>query len=498
MNLVGAGSNSEGAFFSALSISAVFMTKDKQAMKTLNHLRKKINRWAGWCPVNYLHYLLLVDAEIARLNKKTTVAIQNYTSGINAAKDGGNYLIVAIGYELLARFYTDLSSPDVAHLYYQYAHDTYMQIGYTGKAKLIREKHLGSAELTSVKEGGDTELASIDLLSLMKSSQAISSEIELDKLLDKLLVILLQNAGASRVLLLTKDKEIWYVEAEGTTTDQHISLTSAESFDKRDDLPLSLIRYVLRTHESVLAQTPEEIKTWIPDSVKITEQPQSMLVIPVFHHGELQSILYLENQTASMAFKSEQVRILQILSSQTAISLQNARLYYQATHDALTGLANRNLLYHVFDTAANKTKTSHTFVAIMLFDLDYFKKINDTLGHLVGDKVLIHISNLISTCIGKENLAARLGGDEFVAMLEYQDLKEVTTIAEKFMQKLKEPVIIEGHTLTLSSSVGISLFPQDGKTISDLLKQADIALYQVKAKGKNQFQLYAGVDDIHA
>jgi diguanylate cyclase (GGDEF)-like protein len=486
----------EYLFYTSLSVFAT-NANDKHSIKILKITHSEVSLWAQWCPENYQQYLLLLDAEKSRINQETELAIQKYTSAIKLAMAQNSYNIVALGYELLGRFYTDLASSEVAHLYYQYAHDTYMQIGYTGKAKQIRDKHLGSTELASVKEGGDTELASIDLLSLMKSSQAISSEIELDKLLDKLLVILLQNAGASRVFLLTKDKEVWYVEAEGTATEQHIALNSAESFDKRDDLPLSLIRYVMRTNESLLAQTPEEIKTWVSDSEEMKEQPKSMLVIPVFHHGELQSILYLENQSASMAFKNEQVRILQILSSQTAISLQNARLYYQATHDALTGLANRNLLYHVFELCANKSKSTHASIAIMLFDLDYFKNINDTLGHLVGDKVLVHISNLIATCIGKENLAARLGGDEFVAMVEYKDVIEVTTIAEKFMQKLKEPVNIEGHTLTLSSSVGISLFPQDGKTISDLLKRADIALYQVKAKGKNQFQLYDGVDHMH-
>jgi diguanylate cyclase (GGDEF)-like protein len=495
-NIIGTISTAEGTLFSALSITAVFTANNKQAMKTLNKFRKKINRWAGWCPVNYLHYLLLVDAEIARLNKKTTIAIQYYTSAINAAKEAENNFIVAIAYELLARFYVELSSPDVARLYYQYAYDTYMLIGYTGKAKQVHDKYLASStitgELITRNEGSDTESTSIDLLSLMKSSQAISSEIELDKLLNKLLVILLQNAGAHRVMLLAKDKKVWYVEAEGTASEQRISLSSIEPFDMRHDIPLSLIRQLQRTQESVLVQTPQEVDQHAEDDeyIKITK-PQSMLVIPVFYHGELQSIIYLENLSVSMAFKSEHVRILQILSAQTAISLQNARLYYQATHDALTGVANRNLLYQVFEFSANKSKnTTHATMAIMLFDLDNFKKINDTLGHFIGDKVLLHISHLISTCIGKENLAARLGGDEFVAMVEYKDMKEITTIAEKFMQKLNQPVKIEGHELLLSSSVGISLFPHDAEDISDLLRLADMALYRVKAKGKKQFQLY--------
>jgi diguanylate cyclase (GGDEF)-like protein len=483
----------EGLFFYALSILAS-NEEDRKDANTLKIIRKKLIRWASWCPVNYQPYLLLFDAEIARVNKKTDVAIQGYLAAIKLSREQENNLLVAIGYELLGYFYKDLS-PEVSSLYYRHAYDVYMNLGYNGKAKQIMNEHLIHATSTNLvvdkKHDNKGDSSSIDLLSLMKSSQAISSEIELNKLLDKLLVILLQNAGAHRVMLLAKDKEDWYVEAEGTTSEKRISLSNLEPFDTRKDLPLSLIRYAQRTQESVLVQTPEELEQYAEQDeyIKIT-QPQSMLVIPVFHHGELQSILYLENKSVSMAFKNEHIRILQILSSQTAISLQNARLYYQATHDTLTGLANRNLLYHVFEYSANKSKVSQFSIAIMLFDLDYFKKINDTLGHLVGDKVLVHISNLISTCIGKENLAARLGGDEFVAMVEYQDVNEVTKIAEKFIQKLKEPVNIEGHMLTLSSSVGISLFPGDGESISDLLKLADMALYRVKAIGKNQFQFY--------
>jgi diguanylate cyclase (GGDEF)-like protein len=494
-NITGTSATAEGTFYSAMSIFATMTNNNKYSFKKLNQLREKLNRWASWCPGNYQHYLLLFDAETARINHQTAVAIPCYLSAIKSAIANDNNLIVALGYELFARFYQELSIPEVSQLYYRYAHGTYLQIGYIEKARLLKFQHIVDSDIsrseTERNQSSDDDLASIDLLSLMKSSQVISSEIELDKLLDNLLVILLQNSGADRIMLLAKEKEVWYIEAEGTASEKRVSLSCIESFDTRSDIAISLVRSVLRTKESLLVQTPEDVDVHAEhdEYIKIT-QPQSMLVIPVFYQGELQSILYLENRSVSAAFKNEHVRILQILSSQTAISLQNARLYYQATHDSLTGLANRNLLYNVFDFAANKTKSTHTSIAIMLFDLDYFKKINDTLGHLVGDKVLVHISNLISTCIGKENLAARLGGDEFVAMVEYQDIKEVTTIAEKFFRKLKEPVNIEGNTLTLSSSVGISLFPYDGETISDLLKQADIALYRVKASGKNQYQLY--------
>lgn len=476
--------------------------------KRFSQLMEELKWASSAAPANYLHhYLFLLGAE-ANIKKNLIKALIAFNKGIDNAKKGGFYLWAALGNELAADLFLEQNQLRPAIDYIREAHYYYKRYGMTMKVQSLEKRYPHcfvekvdksatemdkklTSSITNEMSNTTLDVASIDLLSLMKSTQAISSEIELDKLLEKLIIILLQNAGAHRVHLLVKEKDIWYVEAEGTTSEQRITLAHTESFDQRHDLPITLIRYVERTQESVLIQTPQEVENYAKSDEYIrTTQPQSMLVIPVFYHGELQSILYLENHSVSMAFKNEHVRILQILSSQTAISLQNARLYYQATHDALTGLANRNLLYHVFELATNKAKTTHASIAILLFDLDYFKTINDTYGHFVGDKVLTHIANLITLCIGKENLAARLGGDEFVAMMEYQDISEIIQAAESFLLKLKTPVKIDGHELTLSSSIGISVYPHDGESVSDLLKQADIALYHVKAKGKNQFQLY--------
>ena len=481
----------------------------------LRRLFNKILKFVKWeasvNPVNYLHHYLFLKAANARLKGNTKEALLDLDKAIENAKKSNFYLWIALGNELAAELFIQQSQPRAAIDYIREAHYYYRRYGMMMKVQLLEKRYPNcfiqqintpSAETSdmvissialsgTIAASGGLNSASIDFLSLMKSSQAISSEIELDKLLNKLLDVLLQSAGAHRVLLLQNEKDSWYVEAEGSSSEKHVSLAHTETVDKRHDLPLTLIRYVERAKESVLIQTPQEVDEHAQTDEYIrTSHPQSMLVIPVFYHGDLQSILYLENSSVSMAFKNEHVHILQLLSSQAAISLQNARLYYQATHDALTGLANRNLLYHVFELTTNKTNTTQTSIAIMLFDLDYFKTINDKLGHFVGDKVLIHIAILIKMCIGKENLAVRLGGDEFVAMMEYHDVQEVTHAAEIFLQKLKEPVMIEGHELILSSSIGISLYLHDGETINDLLKQADKALYLVKAKGKNQFQLY--------
>jgi len=470
--------------------------KDKKlAISRIKNERNQFKKLADNCPESFIFHYYIAEAELARINGDKLRALDYYKKAIESAEKYQFLNYLAMYTERLAKYWMDNQDDTLVKLYLEKAIYAYEKWGATEKVKELRERY---PELLFTKsKSGDFDTGQIsidstviDLLSLMKSSQAMSSEIELDKLLQKLLIILLQNAGAHRVLLISKVNDAWFVEAEGTPTEQNISTIHAEQFEQRSDLPLALIRYVMRTKETSLVQSISEIEHYGANDeyIRITH-PQSMLVIPVFYHGDLHSILYLENRSVSMAFKHEHVRILQLLSSQMAISLQNARLYYQATHDSLTGLANRSLFYHLFDLAAKKEDQSS--IAVWLFDLDNFKKINDTLGHAVGDNVLIHISNLLTKSLASGTPVARFGGDEFAAMHEYHNIKEVINAADKFLENIRKPVTIEGHVLNLSSSIGISLYPQDGKNISDLLKQADIALYRVKAKGKNQYQFYS-------
>ena len=496
----------EGYFYYSLALSASFSGKNKRILlKKIHKIRTSIQRWATWCPANYKHYLLLLDAEIARINNNSLLAINLYNQANKAADKQNALHIVALINERLGLLYTDLSSPDIANLYFVNAYKAYKSFGALTKVQLLKNQ---LAEFVTLPEqsvlinpdntnNSNTSMNSIDMLSLMKSAQAISGEIQLDKLLQKLLKILLQNAGAHRCLLLTRDNESWYVEAEGSTSEQRINLAHAEQINSRTDLPLSLVRYVQRTEEPILLQSQRDFEPFSGnDKYILVAQPQSVLVIPIFYQGYLQSILYLENRTTSQAFKNDHVHILQILSSQAAISLQNARLYYQATHDTLTGLSNRNLLYHMFYLTVSKSVRTKTNIAILFFDLDYFKAINDTLGHEIGDKILLYVAQQLKMCLREEDLAVRLGGDEFVAMVEYTDLKQVSDIADKILQQIKRPVHIDSHEINITASIGISLYPNDSDDISDLLKQADMVLYRVKASGKNHYQFYTSSLDI--
>jgi diguanylate cyclase (GGDEF)-like protein len=161
-----------------------------------------------------------------------------------------------------------------------------------------------------------------------------------------------------------------------------------------------------------------------------------------------------------------------------------------AAHDQLTGLANRSLLYQLFEMALAKRNSNSNQIAILFLDLDEFKKINDTLGHEIGDMVLLKFSKKIKSCLRNTDLAARLGGDEFIVMLEEPKPEQIILVAENILKTLEKPMKIEGNEIHISASVGISVYPEDGDTIQKLIKKADMALYQAKKTGKGKYEFY--------
>lgn len=162
-----------------------------------------------------------------------------------------------------------------------------------------------------------------------------------------------------------------------------------------------------------------------------------------------------------------------------------------AHYDALTSLPNRNLLYDRLRQALLQTNRNREQMAIMFLDLDRFKNINDTLGHAVGDGLLLHVGQRLSLLLRASDTLARLGGDEFVVVLpRLSHPMQAQTVAEKLVEALQEPFEVDGNMLRISTSIGICLCPDDGTDIAILLRNADTAMYQAKSSGRNTFRFY--------
>lgn len=172
------------------------------------------------------------------------------------------------------------------------------------------------------------------------------------------------------------------------------------------------------------------------------------------------------------------------------IELEN-RLREMATHDTLTNLPNRVLLKDRFYVALALSRRKDVRLAIMALDLDKFKAINDTLGHAVGDELLRATGVRLSESVRRSDTISRVGGDEFVAMIsEIVRVEEAEEVAQRILTALRRPFIIDGHTLNISTSIGIAVYPEHGDSIDLLLKNADTALYQVKERGRDDYRVF--------
>jgi diguanylate cyclase (GGDEF)-like protein/PAS domain S-box-containing protein len=169
---------------------------------------------------------------------------------------------------------------------------------------------------------------------------------------------------------------------------------------------------------------------------------------------------------------------------------QEEKIRKLAYYDFLTKLPNRKLFKEEVDNYIKSSHYNESKFALMFLDLDNFKWVNDTLGHKVGDKVLLHVSKEIQAIINEDSIVGRLGGDEFVVLIPYNDLIHVSQTAQKIIQSVEDPITIDKDTVHVGWSIGISLFPDGGDNYDDLLKNADLAMYVAKDNGKNNYQYF--------
>ena len=177
----------------------------------------------------------------------------------------------------------------------------------------------------------------------------------------------------------------------------------------------------------------------------------------------------------------------------TERKLAEDTINFQAYHDLLTNLPNRALLRDRLSLAISQAKREDEMLAVMFLDLDRFKNINDSLGHVVGDELLQQVSTRLKSCVREGDTLARFGGDEFTLLLPKitRGKEDVSSIAEKINDVLKDPFVIDNNELYVSASIGISIYPRDGTNMDLLIKHADIAMYHVKDTGKNNYKFYS-------
>ena len=194
-----------------------------------------------------------------------------------------------------------------------------------------------------------------------------------------------------------------------------------------------------------------------------------------------------------VALRDDEGRVVQSIGFMRDLTLQHAaqkRIEELAYSDVLTGLPNRLLLSQRVHTATQGARAGDTGFAILFLDLDRFKIINDSLGHPFGDRVLQLVAERLQACLRQTDMLCRLGGDEFVIYLHGADAVVAESVAVRILDDMRKPFLLDGMGFSIQCSIGMALYPQDGATLDDLIKQADTAMYRVKERGRGNYGFY--------
>jgi PAS domain S-box-containing protein len=326
-------------YYTALTIAAAYETASPdQKAEWLNSLKAHLDQlrhWADSCPSTFLDKHALVAAELARTEGRDFDAMRLYEEAIRAARENGFVRNEGIASELAGRFYLKRGLDKVAHVYLRDARTCYLRWGALGKVKQLDQRYPQWKELDAQDDTTNiaTPLDQLDLLTVIKASQAVSSEIVLEKLIETLMVIAVEHAGAERGLLILSRKEGYQVEAEARTIRDKVEVQLRQTPVTFSELPKSILHYVIRSRQSVILEDALLPNPFSDDEHIRRKNSRCILCLPLVKQAKLVGALYLENNLIPRAFTSDRLAVLELLASQAAISLDHARLYTELTQE---------------------------------------------------------------------------------------------------------------------------------------------------------------------
>lgn len=326
----------------ALTIAALYRTESEQKQSEykilLQKFQERSEKWAKTCPSQYLHLYLIIKAERAYTLNDTETALNNYELALVAAEKGNFFHEAGIICELSGKFHFEGKREQLARFYWEKAFKFYSLWGANAKIEQFKRKYknllpdlvtaFDEKYETTLTKTTQTSTETFEVTSILQAAQALSKEIILDKLIQTLMNIVKVEAGAEKVFFIMPKKGAFYVQAETSIGQEQITITNEVPIQKRaEDLCVSMIYYVARTNEVLLLNDALNEGNFQNDLYVKTKQPKSVLCFPLLHLGKISSILYLENNLTKGAFTPDRMRILELLSSQMAISIENAKFY---------------------------------------------------------------------------------------------------------------------------------------------------------------------------
>ncbi len=501
---IGAYHVPEHYFYRCLSLSAVYANKPsfekRRILRILRRQLKKMRQWSKLCPANYESRYLLMEAERLKVTGRFKDAVKMYEAAVKSADEHGHTNIKAMANERAAICYLNEGIEEPAWAYINAAFKAYRKWGAKAKVTELEKRYPNiiesetppvsakKANSTSTDTGTETTTTLLDLSTVMQISQAISSEIMLDRLLSNIMKMAVVNAGAQRGFLILDTDGVLTIEAS-REKDEGKVLQSIPLENFRQ-LSTSIVNYVYRTRENVILKNASIEGGFMNDPYIVHSQCKSILCSPIMSKGKLSGIIYMENNLAINTFTPERLELLSIIASQAAISLENARLFELATTDGLTRLFVHRYFQILLDAEIQRSRRYKQPLALAMIDIDDFKHVNDTYGHQFGDEVLRNVASTIRKNTQEVDITARYGGEEFVVIFPKTNMEEALVAAENIRACVEQLEIPHGQEkLHVTISLGVAVFQEHAMEKEELIRAADAGLYQSKRTGKNRVSI---------
>lgn len=326
-----------------LAASAVQATREvrRAYLDEMESARDAFAVLAQNCPENFLCQWLLLSAEFYRITGQQQVARQNYEEAICYAARMNSVHELALANELCARFHLELGQTRIGLMFMGEARTCYARWGAAAKVEELERRYAelvsvqalpphrlpAPARATKAQAASGVDPAALDLLSLMKAAQAIAVEVDLERLLARLMRIAIENAGAQRGSLILEQDGEWLVKAEGAIDAAAVEVHDGIPLDAARGVPASIVHYVRRTSESLVLSSACNDDRFGSDPYVTDRKPGSVMCVPVLKQGRMTAILYLENNALGGAFAPERIQIIRLLSAEAAIAIENAKLF---------------------------------------------------------------------------------------------------------------------------------------------------------------------------
>ena len=364
-------------YYTALTVAACYgnasADEQKEWRELLTAHREQLREWEENYPPTFGDKYALVSAEIARLEGRDADAIRLYEQAIQSARENGFVQNEGLAHEMAARFYTVRGAESVAHALLWNAKYCYLRWGAEGKVRQLDRLHPHLSAGHANRPTGTTRspVQQLDVASVVKASQAVSSEIVLSKLIERLMRIALENAGADRGLLILPQADELLIQAEAWATGDHLEVVLCEKPITEIPYPASLVRYVARTHQSVILDDASKPNLFSEDDYLRGLHAKSILCLPLIKQGQLTGLLYLENTLTTHAFTPDRIAILDLLAAQAAISLENTRLYsdLQEREAKVRRLVDANIIgIFIWDFDGHILEANDAFLQMLGYD----------------------------------------------------------------------------------------------------------------------------------